>query len=170
MVKSPNERFSDNEDSIVLTALSNMFNPSISIDVKGGDIEVVSDHLAVVGFEGYREELLSFLEFAHTSHASGSKTVKSSRDMVNLAFKHRDVYAAAAEAAVRFLVAPVSTVDCERGFSKQNVIKTCLRNKMSDVALENLMRISIDGPSRDSFNFKGAFKKWAGQKTRRILN
>ena len=104
-----------------------MFNPSISLDVKGGDIEVVSDYLAVVGFEGYRDQLLSFLEFAHTSHASGNKSVTSSRDMVNLAIKHRDVYAAAAEAAVRFLVAPVSTVDCERGFSGGSVSRMSLK-------------------------------------------
>ena len=35
------------------------------------------------------------------------------------------------------------------GFSKQNLIKTCLRNAMSVTSLENLMRISIDGPPRD---------------------
>ena len=71
--------------------------------------------------------------------------------------------------AARLLVAPVSTMDCERGFSKQNLIKTCLRNAMSVTSLENLMRISIDGPPRDKFNFSLAFKNWAGQKTRRIL-
>ena len=90
--------------------------------------------------------------------------------MLNLALKNREVYPATAHVAERFLVAPVSTVDCERGFSKQNVIKTCLRNKMSDKGLENLMRISIDGPSLDAFDFKAAFKVWAGQKSRRILS
>ncbi len=79
--------------------------------------------------------------------------------MANLALKHSDVYPAAAEAAGRLLVAPVSTVDCERGFSKQNVVKTCLRNSMSLSTLNHLMRISIDGPSLKSFNFKAAFQE-----------
>ena len=83
--------------------------------------------------------------------------------MVNLAIKHKDLYPAACEAGEGLLVAPVSTVDCERGFSKQNLIKTCLRNAMSVTSHENLMCISIDGPPRDKFNFSLAFKKWAGQ-------
>ena len=101
--------------------------------------------------------------------SNGSKSVSCVKDMVNLAIKHKDLYPAACEAGERLLVAPVSTVDCERGFSKQNLIKTCLRNAMSVISLENHMRISIDGPPRDKFNFSLAFKKWARQKTRRIL-
>ena len=51
---SPSMRFSDNADSIVLTALSNMSNPFISLDLEGCAIEGVSDYLADVGFEVYR--------------------------------------------------------------------------------------------------------------------
>ena len=33
-----------------------------------------------------------------------------------------------------------------------------------------MMRITIDGPSVEHFDFKDAFKVWAGLKTRRIVN
>ena len=133
------------------------------------NLEVVSEYLGQVGRCGFRDELERFVHFAHSCISNGSKSVSCVKDMVNLAIKHKDLYPAACEAGERLLVAPVSTVDCERGFSKQNLIKTCLRNAMSVTSLENLMRISIDGPPRDKFNFSLAFKKWAGQKTRRIL-
>lgn len=170
MVKSLNSRFSDNHDSSVLTALSNMFTPGIGQNLKTGDLESVSDYLGQVGFSGFRHELDSFVNFAHSSIDKGSKSVSCVKDMINLALKHKDLYPATAEAGERLLVAPVSTADCERGFSKQNLIKTCLRNSMSIKALDNLMRIAIDGPPGDKFDFSLAFKRWAGQKSRRILN
>jgi hypothetical protein len=40
---------------------------------------------------------------------------------------------------------PVSTVDCERGFSRQNLIKTKLRNRLRHDHLDQLMRIAIEG-------------------------
>jgi hypothetical protein len=45
-------------------------------------------------------------------------------------------------AAERLLVSPVSTVDCERWFSRMNLIKTDVRNKLAIDNLENLMRVS----------------------------
>lgn len=89
--------------------------------------------------------------------------------MANLAIRFKDVYPATAEAAVRFLAAPVSTADCERGFSRQNLIKTSLRNSLGVRSLENLLRISVEGPALDQFVFKLSFQRWAANKTRRIL-
>ena len=51
-------------------------------------------------------------------------------------------------AAKRLLVAPVSTVDYERGFSRQNLIKTAIRNRINIDNLDNLMMMSIEGPDR----------------------
>ena len=169
VVKSLNVRFSDNEDCSILTALSNFFNPGVSKTTKGADIDLVNEYLATVGVEGKRDELSCFLNFAHASHDNGNKSVVSSRDMANLALRHKDVYPAASEAAGRLLVAPVSTVECERGFSKQNIIKTSLRNSLGMAGLNNLMRISVDGPGLVNFNFSSAFKKWKSMKARRIL-
>ena len=89
------------------------------------------------------------------------------RDVCNLAINNSDTFPATSEVAKRYLLAPVSTVDCERGFSRQNLVKTDIRNRMSVETLENILRISIDGPAE--CNVDSAFKIWAKQKTRRIL-
>ena len=49
------------------------------------------------------------------------------------------------------LVIPMSTADCERGFSALNRIKTELRNRLSCKILNALMTILIEAPERDEF-------------------
>ena len=170
LIKSLNERFSDNADSEVLSALSNMFNPLVEKSSKDREIDILSDYLGSVGMLGCKGELRAFVDFSHTMLEQGCKALTCTRDMANLALKHQDVYPGAAKATRRLLVATVSTVECERGFSRQNIIKTCLRNSLSIEVLDDLMRISIDGPPLEQFDFKLSFKKWASQKTRRILS
>jgi hypothetical protein len=48
-------------------------------------------------------------------------------------------YPAVSVTAERLLVSPVSTVDCERGSSRMNLIKRDVRNKLVINTLENLM-------------------------------
>jgi hypothetical protein len=70
--------------------------------------------------------------------------------------------------AKRLLTTPVSTVDVERGFSRMALLKTDLRNSLSDVSMQNLMMISLEGPS-EKFNYDEAFAKWSTMTTRRLL-
>jgi hypothetical protein len=72
-------------------------------------------------------------------------------------------------AAEHLLVSPVSTVDCERGFSRMNLIKTDVRNKLAINTLENLLRVSLHDSDETTFQFNKAFDKWAAVKSRRIL-
>ena len=61
------------------------------------------------------------------------------------------------------LTVPVSSVDCERGFSKQNLIKTKLRASLKTESVSNLMMMALDTPELDTmenFNFHRAFTKW----------
>ena len=88
----------------------------------------------------------------------------------NFAIKHKESFPGSAELAERLLVAPVSTADCERGFSKQNIIKTKLRNALGLKNLDNLMKLSIDGSSvGEEKLLTQAFKIWSEKKDRRIL-
>ncbi|KAH3707426.1 hypothetical protein DPMN_066832 [Dreissena polymorpha] len=48
---------------------------------------------------------------------------------------------------------------------KQNIIKTCLRSKLSVSTLDNLMRISLDRRAAQDSPLDQAFKKWNGEKT-----
>ncbi|MCO5556716.1 hypothetical protein L7F22_010267 [Adiantum nelumboides] len=62
------------------------------------------------------------------------------------------------------------TASCERGFSKQNLIKSKLRNHLNVRTVESLMRISIEGPSLRDFDFLDAIEMWRqGAKTSRHL-
>nr|XP_042911100.1 E3 SUMO-protein ligase KIAA1586-like [Parasteatoda tepidariorum] len=64
---------------------------------------------------------------------------------------------------------PMHTVDCERGFSCLNLIKTNIRNRLLINHVNNLLMINIEGPE-SAFNFQEAFVKWANMKERKIVN
>ena len=66
------------------------------------------------------------------------------------------------------LVIPVSTAECERSFSAMKRIKTDSRNRLLTENLNHLMRISIEGPSIDQFDFEQAFELWGAMRQRRI--
>ena len=63
---------------------------------------------------------------------------------------------------------PVSTATVERTFSQMKLIKTCLRNRLSDSNLEHLMKIAIEGPSISNVDFNEILDIFK-QKNRRIL-
>ena len=65
-------------------------------------------------------------------------------------------------------VVPVSTAACERAFSAIKRIKTELRNRMKTSTLDCLMRISIEGPPIESFDFEKAADLWGGMCNRRL--
>jgi hypothetical protein len=71
------------------------------------------------------------------------------------------------------LTLPVSTVDCERGFSRHNLIKTRLRSCLLTKNVSTLMKIAIDTTDiqhLNNFDFNRAFVLWCSQKHRIITN
>ena len=60
------------------------------------------------------------------------------------------------------LLLPMSTVDCERGFSVLSRIKTNIRNRLSSKILNDLMTITVEGPPPDEFPYDQACDIWAG--------
>lgn len=66
------------------------------------------------------------------------------------------------------LVIPVSTAECKRSFSAMKRIKTDLRNRLLTENLNHLMRISIEGPLIDEFDFEQALELWGAMRQRRI--
>ena len=67
------------------------------------------------------------------------------------------------------LFIPVTNAGCEGGFSCQNRIVTKLRNRLLEEKSDSLMRISLEGPSIELFDFNRLFLKWKEAKSRRIL-
>ncbi|XP_078609461.1 zinc finger protein 862-like [Branchiostoma floridae x Branchiostoma japonicum] len=64
------------------------------------------------------------------------------------------------------LVLPISSAQCERGFSAQRRIKDSTRASMSVETVENLIRISADGPPLEEFDALPAVRKWQTEGTR----
>ena len=67
----------------------------------------------------------------------------------------------------------VSTVDCERGFSKDNLIKTRLRSRLLTKNVSTLMKIAIgtsDIQHLNNFDFNRTFVLRCSQKDRVITN
>ena len=79
------------------------------------------------------------------------------------------VYPNLSKLAQVFMALPISTADCERGFSTMKIIKTRLRSQMSNVTLNQCMRISMEAPALDTFDFDTAVNSWSALKKRRIV-
>ena len=66
------------------------------------------------------------------------------------------------------LTLPVGTATVERSFSQMKLVKTRLRNRVSDINLARLMRIAIEGPELTTINFNDILEVFK-EKNRRIL-
>ena len=73
-----------------------------------------------------------------------------------------------AKLAVIGLLLPMSTVDCERGFSTLSRVKTDLRNCLNNTTLNHLLMMSIEGPPHSDFPYDNACDPWASKINRRI--
>ena len=63
---------------------------------------------------------------------------------------------------------PFSSVECERRFSKQNIIKTDHRNRLSNNTLHLLLLVSLDDIQIEDFDFNQALAIWLKMRNRRI--
>ena len=54
------------------------------------------------------------------------------------------------------LLLPLSSVDCERGFSTLSRVKTDLRNRLSSRIFNHLLVIAIEGPSPTDYPYDQA--------------
>ena len=167
------DRFVSEGDGKVMSALCSIFDPSFissTIPPSQETLTTLSDFLQKCSFSNSEDlcsEVVGFHEFVR--HVGSSAGLTSVKDIAQFSFRHSSVYPVVGYLGRRLLVLPVSTVDCERGFSRQNLINTDLRNSLKIESLSNIMMIAIEGPTSESFPFEDAFSKWASVKTRRIL-
>jgi len=68
------------------------------------------------------------------------------------------------------LTIPASTVDCERGLSKQNIIKDIRKAKLGLDTLDALMRISLNGSGLSNVDWNVVYGLWRDTKSRRLLD
>ena len=67
-----------------------------------------------------------------------------------------------------FRIIPISSAQCERGFSAQRRIKSDVRSRLHVSTTEDLIRISMEGPELEAFDPTPAVVKWfsSGQRSR----
>ena len=65
-------------------------------------------------------------------------------------------------------ILPVSTIECKQAFSAIKRFNTELRNRMKTSTFKYLMRISIEGPKLQCFDFQKAVELWVGMCNRRL--
>ncbi|XP_060783092.1 uncharacterized protein LOC132890289 isoform X2 [Neoarius graeffei] len=73
---------------------------------------------------------------------------------------YREDYKNILELVHMMLVLPISAAQCERGFSAQNRIKNSKRSCLAVSTTEDLMRISLEGPSLEDFDPSPAVDRW----------
>ncbi|CAK4267400.1 unnamed protein product [Aphanomyces euteiches] len=66
------------------------------------------------------------------------------------------------------LTLPHGSVDCERAFSLQNLIKNKFRNQLSIEHLEDLMICAHDSPDVQNFNAHDMTEAWLNAKKRKL--
>ena len=86
-----------------------------------------------------------------------------------IAANHHDSFPNLLKLAQVALILPVHTAQCERGFSTQNLIKSAHRNRLQEKSLNELMMISLEGPSVREYNPMPALHEWRTKKNRRIF-
>jgi hypothetical protein len=66
------------------------------------------------------------------------------------------------------MIIPLSTVECERGFSKMSLIKTDLRSCLSEFRLDSLLHISLNGTENIELVVDDLIVEWENKKKRVI--
>ncbi len=60
------------------------------------------------------------------------------------------------------LILPVSSAQCERGFSVQKRIKSDIRSSLHPNTVEDLIRISVEGPPLEAFDASASSEEMDG--------
>ena len=65
-------------------------------------------------------------------------------------------------------VIPIHTADAERTVSQLKLIKTRIRNRLSEGILDSLLRIVVEGSSPQDYPIQEAVKLWAKKKKQTV--
>jgi len=68
-----------------------------------------------------------------------------------------------------YLTVPLSTVECERVFSKMNLTKNDHRSALNTQTLDALLEIGLNGPNIGEFNFSQCIFDWKDEKRRYFI-
>ena len=125
-----------------------------------------SGHKALISEVHFREEWLMVKQVL-----TGYQGVRMSSSLSSLLAKDNSSdYPNVSKFFTICLLSAVSSVDCERGFSRYNLIKTNIRNRLKVSSVNTIVKICLHTSTLKTFNFRRAFQLWCSAKDRRILN
>ena len=134
---------SDEQTAYCLEQIAEKYNFAVDVAILQTELVAV-DALKIGCYKGY--SMRNFAEVMLSRHAS---ELPQTCKLCEIA-----------------LCIPVSTAVCERGFSRQNLLKNKMRNCLNESNLDNLMKI-CNGPEYKCFHFNAAVRHWYAQKKRR---
>ena len=175
-------RFLDAGNQEIFKGFSVIFNPTLypkSVNSEDSDylrygmesIKILSDHFKTLpGFDSVKAQQ-EFPQFKCMIIKSVCPNARSMAELCKIiALGQSDNFPNLAILARVAMILPVSTVEVERGFSQQNLIKTRTRTRLLPQNLEMLMKIVIEGPAIEDMDFQSACKIWGDSVARRLLN
>jgi hypothetical protein len=152
-----------------------IFDPSVMKQKKPSElsakVKILTDH--------YSPHKIVDAETTGTGYQCFHASVLSTPDLYGLVTQElmhkltsngqlQDMFPNLSKLAVIGLIVPMSTADCERGFSTLARVKNDLRNRLSCKILNPLMHIAIEGPEPEFFDYNRACALWSGWRNRRI--
>ena len=163
------ENMKDRFQSIDIISAFSIFNPSELPSTESelahygeSELNTLLSHYSNGPLELNRDNALSeWKEFKvfFSQPSNRMQSIKEVSEFCLCSSERRQLFPIMAELIARGLILPIATADCERGFSALNRIKTCPRNRLKTRTLEELMFISIEGPTLEQFDFAAAADK-----------
>lgn len=98
-----------------------------------------------------------------------NRNIETAPELLSFIMKYGEGFANLRVALRLLLTVGVSVASCERSFSKLKLIKTYLRNTMSQERLSNLALLSIESETLMAMNFENVIHEFAISKARKLL-
>ncbi|VDI74940.1 Hypothetical predicted protein [Mytilus galloprovincialis] len=160
------DRFPDNKIFEAFSVFEPSNFPSSVADLpRYGEqqLECLGDHYNLINQEELQVEwgILKYLIFNNYKGLSFA-------DLLTAIISRKDQFPNAISLMEISRILPVSSVECERGFSRQNIIKTKLRCSLGIDSLDQLMRISLVGVDVKDFDPVPAIRKWQSVRNRHV--
>ena len=128
-------------------------------------IEALADNYhEFVSQEAVRQE---WMVLYHVMRSSAYKHLDSNGCHEHLLHPNRETYSNISKLSAIGLTLPVTSVNCERGISAYNAIKTDARNMLSVTHMGNMLTMYLESPGLDNFDFERSFELWVKAKERR---
>ncbi len=137
--------------------LANFYGKEVKVDFKGSTFKsspVLEADQLISEWPVFRRALQKEKEALISSKSlKKAPSFQEVFEAMLLSDAYSEIFPEVYNLAKILLALPIGTATIERSFSHMKMIKTRLRNRLSDENLTHLMRIAIEGPDLSEVNF-----------------